>query len=899
MFQLKSYQQGALDSLALFLKRSRETQDIDNAFEYVLKEHQFPLVPYRNYKKFDGIPYVCIRIPTGGGKTILGTYAVTTATKEYLPQDYPITLWLVPTTTIQQQTVAALKSNPAYTEHLNKYFGHNVSVYDIADVNQIRAQDIGNKAIIVVSTLANLRVTKTTDRKVYQYHEDFEPHFAKLTANHPAFDKLEKVTEADLSENGLTENDLEKVKFSFANLLALYNPLVIVDEAHNARTSLTFDTLKRVHPAAIIELTATPNTSTTNGSNVLYHVSAAQLKAEEMIKLPIILTEHTNGWEEAVRDAVFTRNRLAVQAQKDTDYIRPIVLLQAEPRPSDAEKRKGKATVDVIKKYLIEQLQIDESKIAVATGTQRELDNINIFAPDCLIEYVITVEALKEGWDCSFAYVFCSVKQVSSSKDAEQLLGRVLRMPYAKRRLLEDLNRAYAHLSTSSLAQAARELTDKLISMGFEEMEVASFLRQQDANQGELFGGDSNTEAQQPVNISSSLMLEIESVVDTQQLTAEEKSQIKILESDGRKIVSVSGVVSDNIKAAITQVATEPTDIVDRTVTIHNHSVIVSQSPSENGVLFAPLPQLCVMLQGELELVEDEVFLNANEWDLNDYDTQLDYQPTEQTTSFSVDINGKKINYEFVDAGQTLNLNFANTDISQEQLVRWLDNECQQQDIQQHMLRGFISNVVNHLLKRPDLTLTTLVRNKFPLVNAIRDLISSNRKKAANSGYQQTLFTDDAEVVTSFDFTYEFNANKYPVKPPFYNGSYQFQKHYYPQIEDLKPNGEEFKCAQIIDLMPEVKHWVRNLVRRNEASFSLPLANNNFYPDFIVELNNGRLLVIEYKGEPYKTNDDSAEKRLVGDLWASKSNGRCLFLMAVDKDDQGLGVHQQILNSIK
>lgn len=889
MFQLKSYQQGALDTLASFFKRCRETNDIETSFSESLKENNFTDVPYRSYK-FDGTPYVCVRIPTGGGKTILGTYAVSTATKEYLSQDYPITLWLVPTTTIQQQTVAALKSNPAYTEHLNKAFANNVSVYDIADVNQIRSQDIGNKAIIVVSTLANLRVTKTTDRKVYQYHEDFEPHFAKLTSNHPAFDKLEKVTEDDVSENGLTVKDIGKVKYSFANLLALYNPLVVVDEAHNARTSLTFDTLKRVHPAAIIEFTATPNTTGTNGSNILYHVSAAQLKAEEMIKLPIILTEHVNGWEEAVRDAVLTRERLAVKAQKDTDYIRPIVLLQAE-------NKKGSVTVEVIKQCLIEQHHIDESKIAIATGTQRELDGLDIFQPDCPIEFVITIEALKEGWDCSFAYVFCSVKQVSSSKDAEQLLGRVLRMPYAKRRVIEDLNRAYAHLSTNSLAQAAKELADKLISMGFEELEVATFLRQQDANQGELFDSDNGASPEPKLSLTT-LMVEVEDVIDTTSLTEEDRSNIKVSEVEGRKVVTVTGKVSDNLKKAITKVATESKKSIESSINMHNQSVYAAQSPSENGATFAVLPRLCVISQGELELAEKEVFLDAYGWSLLDYTAELNYKPTEETTSFSIDMQGKRVKYNFVDDGQTLNLNFANTEVTQDELVGWLDQECRQSDVTQREMTGFLSNVINHLLKKPELTLTTLIRNKYPLVNAIGDLVSEYRKQAATSGYQQALFGDESDVLTTYDFSYEFKADNYPARPPYYNGGFDFNKHYYPQIEDMKSSGEEFDCAQIIDLMPEVKHWVRNLVRRDEASFSLPLAHGNFFPDFIVELDDGRILIVEYKGEAYKTNDDSAEKRLVGDLWAKHSQGNCLFLMAVKKDENGQGVHQQILNAI-
>jgi type III restriction enzyme len=889
MFQLKSYQQGALDTLASFFKRCRETSDIESSFQESLLDNNFTDVPYRAYK-FDDTPYVCIRIPTGGGKTILGTYAISTITKAFLAQDYPITLWLVPTTTIQQQTVAALKSNPSYFEHLNKSFANNVSVYDIADVNHIRSQDIGNKAIIVVSTLANLRVAKTTDRKVYQYHEDFEPHFAKLTSNHPAFEKLEKVTENDISENGLTVNDIGKVKYSFANLLALYNPLIVVDEAHNARTPLTFDTLRRVYPAAIIEFTATPNTTGTNGSNILYHVSAAQLKAEEMIKLPIILTEHVNGWEEAIRDAVLTRERLAVQAQKDTDYIRPIVLLQAE-------NKNGKVTVDVIKQCLIEEHHVEEHKIAIATGTQRELDGIDILQPDCPIEFVITIEALKEGWDCSFAYVFCSVKQVSSSKDAEQLLGRVLRMPFAKRRLIEDLNRSYAHLSTNSLAQAAKELADKLISMGFEELEVATFLRQQDASQGNLFSSNEGNYPAAKLSMTT-LMIEVNDVIDTTSLSEEERSKVKISEVEGRKVLTLTGAVSDNLKLAIAKVATQSKQSTESSINIHNLSVHAAQSPSENGAKFAALPRLCVMSQGELELAEKEVFLDIFGWSLLDYPAELNYKPTEETTSFSVDLQGKKIKYKFVDDKQTLNLNFANSEVTQDELVGWLDQECRQSDITQRVLTGFVSNLVNYLLKKPELTLTTLIRNKYPLSNAIKDLISEYRKQASTKGYQQALFSSESNVLTSYDFSYEFKADNYPTRPPYYSGNYNFDKHYYPQIEDLKSSGEEFDCAQIIDLMPETKHWVRNLVRRDEASFSLPLAHGNFFPDFIVELNDGRILVVEYKGEAYKTNDDSAEKRLVGNLWAKQSKGNCLFLMAVKKDENGQGVRQQILKTI-
>ncbi len=99
---------------------------------------------------------------------------------------------------------------------------------------------------------------------------------------------------------------------------------------------------------------------------------------------------------------------------------------------------------------------LSEEQIAIATGDQRDLDKINLFDPSCKVEAIITVQALKEGWDCSFAYVFCSTANIGSSRDVEQLLGRVLRMPYAKRRKAAELNKAYAHVSSPNFVEAAK-----------------------------------------------------------------------------------------------------------------------------------------------------------------------------------------------------------------------------------------------------------------------------------------------------------------------------------------------------------------------------------------------------------------------------------------------------------
>ena len=169
---------------------------------------------------------------------------------------------------------------------------------------------------------------------------------------------------------------------------------MIVDEAHNAVTGLTREMQAGVNPCAIVEFTATPR----RRSNILHSVTAQELKREEMIKLPIMLSEH-DTWQNAVSGAIAACASLAETASGDADYIRPLVLFQAQPRNQEV-------TVAALKDHLMEVEQIPEDKIAIATGNQRELDGIDLFDRACPIEYIITVEALKEGWTARLLMFF-------------------------------------------------------------------------------------------------------------------------------------------------------------------------------------------------------------------------------------------------------------------------------------------------------------------------------------------------------------------------------------------------------------------------------------------------------------------------------------------------------------
>ena len=85
----------------------------------------------------------------------------------------------------------------------------------------------------------------------------------------------------------------------------------------------------------------------------------------------------------------------------------------------------------------------------------------------------------------------------------------------------------------------------------------------------------------------------------------------------------------------------------------------------------------------------------------------------------------------------------------------------------------------------------------------------------------------------------------------------------------------------VIDSFPGVKYWTRN-VARHAKSFSLPTSTDKFYPDFIALMEDGRLLVVEYKGQDRAPDNssDAREKQLIGEVWAKTSGGKAVFVMA-------------------
>lgn len=864
-FSLKRYQENTLATLRTFLDAAR-IEGPASAFVRTATVPDGRIPSYHSIEGFDGIPYVCLRLPTGGGKTLIAAHSIAIAGTRYLDQDFPLTMWLVPSNTIRYQTLEALKNTAhPYRAALDEAFDGRVAIFDIGDIEQIRTTDLRDHACVIVGTLATLRVSDTDGRKIYAHHENFEPHFAGVSPHTPGLERIEEGPDAG------------KIKLSFANLLHRYRPLVLMDEAHNARTPLTYETLQRIRPACIIEFTATPDTHTETGSNVLCWVSASELKSENMIKLPILLTEHAN-WQEAVHDAVVRRAALAHEAEGEPALIRPIVLFQAE-----AQNRA--VTAEVLKQHLIEHERIAPETIAIATGNQREIDGINLFDAACPIEHIITVQALKEGWDCSFAYVFCSVAQVHSSRDVEQLLGRVLRMPYVERHRSEALNRAYAHVFSPSFAQAANALRDSLVSMGFDAGEARAYLQPEQADwvpRGDL-----------PLfSKGTTLIMTLSVAPDLSALSPEESRAVRMRPlTTGGVEMTLTGPVPPELQDLLqTTVPVPEWPAVAQALEAYRRQTEYPGSPSERGAAFE-LPRLCIWVQGTLELAERELFLDAGGWSILRYPAELpDLRFNDSARTFEFDIQGTHLRWTLVESPQT---DWVQTPGTDSDLVRWIDGQIRQPDVPQHEMLAFVRRVLEHLMQDRALDLATLFRGKFLLAKVLQEKIRVYRQQAYQAGYQETLFGPAAVVETSFEYTFRYDPRTYPAHDS-YQGSYRFQKHFYPVIGELKPSGEEFACAQAIDRLRGVRYWVRNLARQPQASFWLPTATDNFYPDFVALLDDGRLLVVEYKGEHLADGLDAKEKRDVGGLWEARSAGRGLFVMAEERDCDGRGVYDQL-----
>jgi type III restriction enzyme len=474
--------------------------------------------------------------------------------------------------------------------------------------------------------------------------------------------------------------------------------------------------------------------------------------------------------------------------------------------------------------------------------------------------------------------VLCSLANVKSDTSVAQLLGRVMRMPYAKRRKTASLNKAYAYVVSAHFSEAAAALTEKLKEKGFDEQEARACVQQEfpiidtlPYNQFKVIEKINKSDLPQNIEIDkdNTLFFKPEATVEDIKKVCE-KLPVQQAEELKQKF---SNFVKINLE----------------------------QTPASRGEKIR-VPRLMFEADGDLLFADTETIFENFDWDIKEYDScelshsEFDIQEV-PGKGFFIDIDGNSLKYN--EAGKDQLLPFmGDIDIwTASNLVHWLDIQLKQDDIPQSSMVFWLGRVIDHIAEKRKIPIAKLMIAMFALLNKLHAKIILARSKAKAKSFE--LFREEGRKEINFDKPVEFTTGMYDGLP-IYQGSYNFKKHLLGSKKvpafDGKQDGEEFKCAQAIDSCENVKYWVRN-VERNSLSFKLPIPDGNFYPDFVAELNDGRILVVEYKGKHLLDNQDTKDKVLIGEIWEKTMCKKGLFLLAV-LDKNGKDVASQIKEKI-
>lgn len=885
-FSPKPYQSDVLESVEAYFKACHEADSSPSIAFFKTTERRWQRgMPYNPLSGFPpDMPYFCLRIPTGGGKTWLAAKSVAMVNTHLLRCEHSVILWLVPSKQIREQTLRALK-HLKHPYHAALREAGPITVLDLDEAKSVTRATLDSSTTIIVATRQAFQVEEEEYRKVYQSSGTLMHHFEHLS---PAL-RAELLTDGEGAE--------QTVPYSLANVLRLRRPFVIVDEAHNSRTELAFDMLARFRPSGVMELTATPDLARTP-SNVLHSVSAAQLKTAEMIKLPVILETEPN-WQQCLGYAIDQREKLQTVADNEhragADYLRPIVLIQSEPRRAGIETH----DFEQVRQELITNHNIPLEEIVVATGEEKGLEKIDadyklgIADPNCPVKYVITQKALAEGWDCPFAYILVSIASVQSATAVEQILGRILRQPNASHRAEKALNQSYAFVVSRNFTETAAALRDKLVTgAGFDPKAVKEFVVAAKPIQERMDLGSGKVIAH-PVTVTLAEKPDLKNVPKPVRDKVEWNGKSNTLTINTPLTKDEAETLKSSVQTAAAVAAVAEAAEASRTTAIE-----FFQTPAELGERFR-VPQLALRVQGELQLFDDPEVLEYP-WELSPLDASPSSDDIKVLDSAmkvasggEIDLNeaGKVVSHFLKEMQRDLGLVYKPENWDELRLATWLCRNIPEPSLTHASKRAFVAAWLTKLLAHEEFTLARANLQKFLIRNRLESCIRSLRKQAVSKAFQQTLFGNDVttRVAVNNDHAFEFPQIYAPSRD--YDdrfGPFDFRKHYYGRMGDFDSK-EEFECACQLDTLAQngkLKFWVRNLVNRDGSSFFLQKADGRFYPDFLCQLPDkdglpGPVLIVEYKGANGWNN--AADDRLIGGLWANLSSGHCRFLMVKEK----------------
>lgn len=867
--ELKNYQIQVISDLERFLELLIEKQSISSAYSTLWNEKGVNvgidgMPPYK--MELAGVPQVCFKVPTGGGKTFLAANSIKPIF-DSMPHIHPkAVVWLVPSDAILTQTYRTLTDkNHDYRKKIDVDFGNKVEIYSkqqLLNGQNFNPTSVSDNLSVFVLSYDSFRTSKKDGRKAYQENGSLLP-FVRFK-----------------QDSGSLLEDTDET--ALIQVIRKLNPVVIVDESHHATSKLSKEMLQNFNPSFVLDLTATPK----NGSNIISFVDARQLKAENMVKLPVIVYNRKSQ-EDVFVSAISLRRKLeneAVEEQKNGGrYIRPIVLFQAQPRTND-----DSTTYDKIKHTLID-MGIPESEIAIKTADRDELKNIDLSSKDCSIRYIITVNALKEGWDCPFAYILATVANRTSSIDVEQILGRILRLPNTRKNEREVLNLSYVITSSNAFYATLDKVVEGLNAAGFtsKDYRIDDYVEQ-----------DTEFSVEQAGNIQTELKLDNDVTDDTNNVSDE----IDPLNIDFVREQISPFVNNDNMESqSQSKVNDVVTDMLDHAKTQNE----LYWQDFEETEEYLPVPpevgnkmkhykvnQLYASEAGQIEIPqfmietgrslfsehEHQVLTKENLYagfSLLDKDTVIDFD--------SIDSEIARID---IDDSDAMPKAWKLQGFDSQNVKQWFDEQpsdrkmrlCKDMIIKKlsknnaindRDLEVYVDRIIQNLTEDQ---LTDMEQTPGIYVLKINKKVNSLLNEYAKKMFFEWVEQDKISCQSSYKLPKEISPTETIASIPksLYNEEEKFDTEY------------ERKVVMELSSLNNIKWWHRNMARKGFAINGAV----NAYPDLMVRTESGKLLLIETKGDQLE-NSESKEKAEIGAKWAEMAGRMYKYYMVFETKNPG------------
>lgn len=877
--ELKNYQELVLRDLDRFIENVLDTGNAARAYDKTWTDRGVRIGGANGFPLYNdilsGVPNVCFKVPTGGGKTILGCAALKHIFDAMGPNKKKVVVWLVPWETILTQTYSNFK-NPQhfYRERLNRDFASKVEIYNkqqaLSGAN-FNPSAVSDQLTVIVLSFDSIRSRKKDERKVYEENSNLMPFV------HTFENRDEMIADVDDS--------------SLMQVLNQLKPVVVIDESHNAQTDLSKEMIRNLNPSFVVELTATPKSD----SNVISIVTAAQLKAENMVKLPVIAYNRPSV-ERVIVEAIDLRNALeeaAIRERREcgTPYIRPIVLFQAQPR-NDEES----VTFERLKSNLV-GIGIPSEEIAIKTATINELSGVDLMSDSCKIRYIITINALKEGWDCPFAYVLASLANRSSNVDVEQILGRILRQPHQKKYESKILNMSYVLTSSSDFSATLDKILVGLNTSGFSRNDCRVVRTNTLDNLTEEHPGGEQRLVQGSIDddvFSSGTNVDT-NIFNIQVVSEELRSRPtpetqEVVTSDNESPISPNDNVSSLIGQALGKneeyeeevresEETGTTGISEEMRRFSN--VFLVKQEFKDELRGMRLPVFVYRQTGTLFDGEDAEYPISAEYLGDGFNLDAQPIPTNITTStdniYKVDVEtnaeGSIVKKTILTRGDSDVFRSILSSVPEEHRV----HHCKERLIQDLNIRfngipyssivSYVDRIVSSLSTEDEIV--ALQNNIYAISNRIKDFVLDRLELYRYDNFRAQLSRNEV-----------FVRERYVLSPSITLPEHT--SHYVRTLyeeEDARVNSLEERFMAKISSLPNVKWWHRNIERAEYAINGFI----NHYPDFIVKTNSGLIIFVETKGE-HLDGDDSKKKLELGQTLANYAGpNKYKYFMAFDR----------------